>query len=94
MKFKDILNEELKDPEFKKEWDGLEEDYKLMSAMADIRKELNVSQKELSSRTGISQGDISKLENGVGNPSLNTLKKIAEGLGCKLQIQFIPYKRV
>ena len=55
MKFKDILNEELKDPEFKKEWDGLEEDYKLMSAMADIRKELNVSQKELSSRTGISQ---------------------------------------
>ncbi len=94
MKFDEVLNEELKNPEFKKEWDSLEEEYKLMSAMADMRKELNVSQKELSLRTGISQGDISKLEKGVGNPSLKTLKKIAKGLGCKLQIQFIPYEKI
>lgn len=28
MNFRDLLNEELKNPEFKKEWDALEEEYR------------------------------------------------------------------
>jgi transcriptional regulator with XRE-family HTH domain len=45
-------------------------------------------QKDLAEKTGIAQGDISKLENGNSNPSLKTLQRIAEGLGKSLVIEF------
>lgn len=48
-----------------------------------------MTQKELAEKTGIYQADISKLERGIGNPSLSTLKRLADGLGMKLQIDFI-----
>ena len=59
--------------------------YKLLLA----REHANITQKELAERTGIYQADISKLERGMGNPSLSTLKRLADGLGMELQIDFI-----
>ena len=53
------------------------------------RENVNMTQKELAEKTGIYQADISKLERGIGNPSLSTLKRLADGLGMKLQIDFI-----
>ena len=83
MKFDDYLQEQLKDPELKKEWDDIR-------AMIDARIEQNLTQKELAARTGIDQADISKLENGTRNPSLKLLKKLASGLGMQLKIEFVP----
>ena len=40
--------------------------------------------------TGINQADISKLENGNGNPSLRTLERIARGLDMRLKLEFVP----
>ena len=56
--------------------------------MIKAREETGMTQKELSEITGITQGDISKLENGTSNPSLRTLQRIAEGLGMNLVIDF------
>lgn len=53
------------------------------------RKQRNVTQKELAELTGIYQAEISKLERGIGNPSLNTIKRIADGLNMKVKIDFI-----
>ena len=39
---------------------------------------------------GITQGDISRLENGNANPSLKTLQRLAEGMGMTLKLEFIP----
>ena len=85
---KDTLNELLKDPEFRKEWESMEPEFQIIKAMIDARNEKGITQKELSSITGITQGDISKLENGTANPSIRTLQRIAEGLGKNLVIQF------
>lgn len=52
-------------------------------------QEKGLTQKELSELTGIAQADLSKIENGNANPSLKTLKRLAEGLGKKLQISFV-----
>ena len=54
------------------------------------RERLNMTQKELSKRTGINQADISKLENGTGNPTINLLKRLADGMGMMLKIEFVP----
>ena len=85
---KDTLNELLKDPEFAKEWGSMEPEFQIIKAMIDARNEKGITQKELSSITGITQGDISKLENGTANPSIRTLQRIAEGLGKNLVIEF------
>ena len=73
--FNDFLKEQLKDPEIKAEYDALEPEFAVMQAMIDARKLKGITQKELSKRTGISQGDISKLESGNGNPSIKTLQR-------------------
>jgi predicted transcriptional regulator len=85
---KDTLNELMKDPDFRKEWESMEPEFQIIKAMIDARNEKGITQKELSSITGITQGDISKLENGTANPSIRTLQRIAEGLGKNLVIQF------
>ena len=53
------------------------------------RESANITQKELAEKTGIYQADISKLERGLGNPSLATLKRLAEGLDMNIRIDFI-----
>ena len=63
--------------------------YDIIQSMIDARKEQNITQKELSLRTGITQADISRIENGNRNPSLNMLKKLAKGLGMTLQVEFV-----
>ena len=50
------------------------------------RADAGWSQKELSAATGIDQSDISKIERGAANPSVNTLRRIASALGCELTI--------
>lgn len=83
------LDEQLKNPEFKKEYDALEPEFALIRAILNARREKGITQKELSERTGIAQGDISKLENGSANPSVKTLKRVAAALGKKVKIEFV-----
>ena len=85
---KDTLNELMENGDFKVEWDALEPEFQIIRAMIDARNEKGITQKELSLLTGITQADISKLENGTANPSIRTLQRIAKGLGKKLIIQF------
>ena len=90
--FNEYLAEQLKDDEFKKEYEALEPEFAIIQALIDARKRNGITQKELSQRTGITQADISKLENGNANPSVRTLKKLASGLNMRLKIEFIPKK--
>ncbi len=87
--FNDFLKEQLKDPEIKAEYDALEPEFAVMQAMIDARKLKGITQKELSKRTGISQGDISKLESGNGNPSIKTLQRLAKAMNMSLKIEFV-----
>ena len=87
--WRETLQKELSDDEFKKEWDALEPEYQIMESILKSRKENHISQQKLSSLTGITQSDISKIENGTYNPSLKMLKRIANGLNCKLSIKFV-----
>ena len=91
--FQALLQEQLRDPEFKKEWDDIQPEMDVIRAMVDARIKQNLTQKELASRTGINQADISKLENGTKNPSLKLLKKLAAGLGMQLKIEFVPIQQ-
>jgi len=83
-----FLEKQLQDPAVRAEWDALEPEFAIIQAIIDARKTTGLTQKQLSERTGISQGDISRLENGNANPSLNTLKRLANGMDMVLKIEF------
>ena len=84
------LQEQLKDPEFAKEYEAIQPEMDIIKAIVDARTSQNLTQKELAARTGINQADISKLENGTRNPTVNLLKRLADGMGMTLKIEFVP----
>ncbi len=88
--YKKYKEQALKDPNLKREYDALEAEYDIIQAMIDARTSQHMTQKELAERTGITQADISRIENGTRNPSLAMVKRLAEGLGMRLKIEFIP----
>ena len=90
VKFEDFLQEQLRDPELKKEYEALQPERAIIQAIIDARQHSGLTQKELSERTGIAQGDISKLERGNANPSIRTLQRLAAGMGMRLRLEFIP----
>lgn len=85
-----MLSEQLKDEEFRKEYEAIQPEMDVIRAIVDARTSQNLTQKELAERTGINQADISKLENGTRNPSVNLLKRLADGMGMALRIEFVP----
>ena len=88
-KFDDFLKGQLKDSEFRKEWDALQPERAVIQAMIDARRKTGLTQKQLSEKTGIAQADISKLERGNANPSIKTLQRLAAGMGMKVKIEFV-----
>ena len=87
---KKYLNQQLKNKNFKKEWDNLQTEMELIRTIIKARVDKNITQKELSVKTGINQADISKFETGVRKPSLKILEKIANALDMVLKIEFVP----
>lgn len=88
--YNELKKELLKNPEVKAEYDALEPEFNIIQAMIDARKQKNLTQEELSKRTGITQADISRIENGTRNPSLEMVKRLARGLGMRLKLELIP----
>lgn len=93
--YKEYKERVLQDAKVKAEYDALQPEYDIIQAMIAARLEQNITQKELSEKTGITQADISRIENGTRNPSLSMVKKLAQGLGMQLKLEFVrePAKR-
>lgn len=88
--FRETLDEQLKDPAFQAEWEALEPERQIIRAIIEGRERRDLTQQQLAEITGIQQADISRLENGTGNPSLRTLKRLAAGMGMQLKLEFVP----
>ncbi len=79
--YKEYKERAIQDPKVKAEYDALQPEYDIIQAMIDARVQQHMTQKDLSAKTGITQADISRIENGTRNPSLSMVKKLAQGLG-------------
>lgn len=90
----EFLSEQLQNDEFRREWEDIQPEMDVIRAIVDARISQNLTQKELAERTGINQADISKLENGTRNPSLKLLKRLADGMGMTLKLEFVPKNNI
>ena len=87
--YRKSLEKNMKDPEFKKEWDDLELEYQVQAELIRARLERNMTQAELAEKSGIRQSNISRIENGNAIPRLDTLKALAVAMGKNLKISMI-----
>ena len=74
------------------EEDAPETDYDIIQELVRIRKSLKLTQKDLSSLTGVTQADISRIESGTRNPSLRLVKRLAKGMGMEVKLVPVPEK--
>ena len=87
MNFTEYKKQALKNPNLKAEYDALGPEYELIQAIIDARINNNFTQKQLSEKTGITQADISRIENGSRNPSISMVNRLANALGYKITLQ-------
>ena len=83
-------NEQMKNPEFAKAYEEIQPEMNVIRAIVDARALRNMTQKELSEKTGIAQTEISKLEKGTRNPSIKLLQRLADGMDMVLKVTFVP----
>ena len=87
--FEELLAKQLKNPEFKKEWEESEASYQAGRLVIQERLAKSLSQRQLAKRANTTQAVISRVEGFGVNPSVLLLSKIAKALGKKLEIRFV-----
>ncbi len=89
MDWKEAKKQLLKDPELVAELEHNETEYQLISEIIQARVDQKITQKELAERIGTRQSNISRLESGNYNPSLEFIEKVAVALGKKVEIHLV-----
>ena len=87
--FDEMKKDLLKDDEFKAKYEKLKPRYEAIEQIIRARKEQNMTQAELAKRVGTQKSNISRLESGNCNPSLDFLTKVSEALGKSLVVQLM-----
>ena len=86
---KNFLKKQLDNIKFKEEYNQLEEEFEIAKEIIKLRKDANLTQKELADRVGTSQPAIARLESGnYKNVSLKFLRKIGKALNAVPEIHF------
>jgi ribosome-binding protein aMBF1 (putative translation factor) len=80
------INERLKDPKFRKEWEKSEAQYQITRQLIAARLETGLSQRALAQRAKTTQAVVSRIENMSVKPSMGILERLAQALGKKLEI--------
>ncbi len=81
-----VLEQDLKDPEFREEWERTALARWLAVEVAHYRAQHELSQQALADRLGVHQSDVARMETGEHTPTLDRLIRVATGLGIELMI--------
>ena len=90
----EMIEKMLSDPEVKDAYDDLEDEFALFDEVLKARKRTGLTQAEIAARMGTKAPAVARLESGGGSkrhsPSIATLRRYAEAVGCKLKIELVP----
>jgi ribosome-binding protein aMBF1 (putative translation factor) len=82
-----------KDPDYRKAYAALENEFALAAAMITARARAGLSQEQLARKMRTTQAVIARLESGRVKPSTCTLERLASATGTTLRISFEPQMR-
>ncbi len=91
-KIADLKARWMNDPEFRAGYEAADAEFAVIEALINARKAANLSQAELAARIGTTQSAVARLESGMVEPRLGTLRKYAEATGTKLHVELVPVR--
>ena len=92
--FEELLEEDFKlDPKFREEWERTALARNVAHRLMRYRSEHDFSQTALARKLGMKQPQVARLEIGEVNPSIETLRRLSEGLGIEFLIDIAPTTR-
>jgi transcriptional regulator with XRE-family HTH domain len=89
----DMVNQMLQNPQVKAEYEALEPEFALLDELLRARQRAGLTPAEVAQRIGTPLRVITRLETGISekySPSVTTLRKYAEAVGCRLEIKLVP----
>ncbi len=88
------LEKELQDPNFKKAWESLDDEFTALDVLLTARRKAGMTQEQVAAKMGVSQPSLARVEASLGShrhsPSLEMLRKYAAAVNCKLEIKLVP----
>jgi DNA-binding XRE family transcriptional regulator len=88
------LARDLADPAFRAEWDAIADEFAALDRLLEARRRAGLTQAQVAERMGVKQSALARIETSLTSrtqvPSLATLRKYADALGCRLEIRFAP----
>ncbi|WP_345973574.1 helix-turn-helix transcriptional regulator [Sulfurimonas diazotrophicus] len=84
-----LIKEQLKNEEFKREWDRLEPRYQVITQLLKLRIKYDLTQKQFAEKVGTTQAVISRIENGNVNIGIDFLERVAKAFGKKVEVKLI-----
>ena len=84
----ELKNKMMKDPEFRKEYEALEEEFALAGTLIRARAAAKMTQQEVAEKMGTDQAVVARLEGGK-RPSLETLRRYAKAVGKTLRVPLV-----
>ena len=91
---RELHKEWMKDPEYREAYAASQPQFELISALIGARAYAGIDQDELAERMGIHVTAIMRLEGWNSNPSVKTLRRVAQATGTKLKISFVPDEKI
>ncbi|HEX3746385.1 MAG TPA: helix-turn-helix transcriptional regulator [Bryobacteraceae bacterium] len=86
----DLHKNWMKNPKYRREYEALEEEFSISSALIEARARAGLTQEQVAQRMKTTQAVIARLEGGGTMPSTRTLEKYAKATGTRLRISFEP----
>jgi DNA-binding XRE family transcriptional regulator len=86
VKYEDVGRRLLADPKVKAEYDALEDEFRILGLLLDVRRAAGVTQAQIAEKMKTQKSNISRLENGKTDPKLSTLFSYARALGVEIEM--------
>ncbi len=88
--FQSFLDEQMRDPEFRRAYDALEPEFQIMRQIIDLRLKRKMTQTELARRIGAAQPSIARMERRGKTRDLDYLQRVANALDATLEVRLVP----
>lgn len=94
LRHEEMKTDALARPDVEAEYAALAEEFELFSELLQARRRAGLTQSEVAERMGTKTPAVARLEAGGGSmrhsPSLRTLRRYAEAVGCELEVRLVP----
>jgi transcriptional regulator with XRE-family HTH domain len=90
----ELKTKALRNPHVRAEYNALEAEFAWLAELLQARNRAGLTQAEVAERMGTTPSAVARLEAGGGSqkhsPSIATLRKYAEAVGCRVEVKLVP----